>query len=186
MAQEKLSRDAWLAAGFRSLAKDGPKAVQINHLAKELGATKGSFYWHFKDIGDYKGAMLALWLTKVASEVVDDITAQSTPEAKLEALFSNATRPPPPDYGGRKIEPAMRAWALTDEDVAAALAELDALRLGFLKALFDDLGLEGKVLSELAYGAYIGLDDLQSKERIDSTNAFALLKSIVFAMSERK
>jgi AcrR family transcriptional regulator len=179
MAKEKLSKDAWLAAGFRSLAERGPSAVQINLLAKAVGATKGSFYWHFKDITEYKTAMLELWRTKVASEVIDDIAAQTTPEERLDALFSNATRPAPGDFGGQKIETAMRAWALSDAQVAAALAELDALRLAFLETLLDDQGMDGAVLSELIYGAYIGLDDLQSKGRANNVTALAALKTMI-------
>lgn len=179
MANEKLSKEAWLAAGFQSLAENGPASVQINLLAKKLGATKGSFYWHFKDIAEYKSDMLALWRTKVATEVIDDVVAQKTPDRQLDALFENATRPAPEEYGGRKIEPAMRAWALADNDVGEALAELDALRLSFLKSLLDARGLDGTVLSELIYGAYIGLDDLQSKDRANSTHALAALRQLL-------
>jgi AcrR family transcriptional regulator len=181
MVKEKLSKDAWLAAGFRSLADSGPSAVQIKSLSQKLGTTKGSFYWHFKDLSEYKSAMLGLWRTKVANDVIDDITAQQTPAEQLEAVFANATRPAPEEYGGQKIETAMRAWALADPDVEIALAELDAVRLSFLKTLLDDQGLDGKVLSELIYGAYIGWDDLNSKGRVDSANALTVLKSMILA-----
>ena len=186
MAKEKLSKETWLAAGFQSLAENGPASVQINLLAQKLGATKGSFYWHFKDIADYKSDMLALWRTKVASDVIADINAQNTPEQQLDALFENAARSAPEDYGGRKIEPAMRAWALADDDVAQALAELDALRLSFLKGLMDARGLDGAVLSELIYGAYIGLDDLQSKDRANSTKALAALRQMILTTGLEK
>ena len=186
MAKEKLSKETWLAAGFRSLADSGPSAVQIKSLSQKLGATKGSFYWHFKDLSEYKSAMLELWQTKVASDVIEDITAQQTSAEQLDALFANATRPAPQEYGGQKIESAMRAWALSDQDVGAALAELDALRLSFLKGLLDDRGLDGQVLSELIYGAYIGLDDLQSKGRANSINALAALKLMILTAKGTK
>jgi len=50
MTTEKLSPNDWIAAGFHTLANDGPKALQIKILAERLKATKGSFYWHFKDL----------------------------------------------------------------------------------------------------------------------------------------
>ena len=181
MGKEKLSKDAWLAAGFKSLAERGPSAVQINVLAKALGATKGSFYWHFKDISEYKAAMLMLWRSKVASEIIEDISAQQSPEEQMDALFANAARPAPEDYGGHKIEPAMRAWALSDTDVAIALAELDTLRLSFLKSFLDGQGFDGDTLSELIYGAYIGLDDLQSKGRASNVKALDALKALILA-----
>lgn len=181
MEKEKRSKETWLAAGFRSLAENGPSAIRINALAKALGATKGSFYWHFKDISAFKADMLALWVTKVAGDVIEDITTQQTSEDQLDALFVNATRAAPDEFGGRTIETAMRAWALSDNDVAEALAELDKQRLSFLKSLLDQLGLDGSVLSELIYGAYIGLDDLHSKGRADNIAAHAALKSMILA-----
>jgi AcrR family transcriptional regulator len=181
MTKEKLSKETWLAAGFRSLAESGPSAIRINALAKILGATKGSFYWHFKDISVFKADMLALWVIKVASDVIEDITTQQTPEDQLDTLFANATRAAPDEFGGRKIETAMRAWALADGDVAEALAELDRQRLSFLKSLLDDLGLDGSVLSVLIYGAYIGLDDLQAKGRVNNEAAHVALRSMILA-----
>lgn len=186
MSKEKLSKETWLAAGFRSLADNGPAAIQINSLAQKLGATKGSFYWHFKDISEFKTAMLELWRTKVASDVIKDVAAQPTPEKQLDALFANAARPAPEDYGGYKLEPAMRAWALADDDVGAALAELDRVRLAFLRTLLDDHGLDGKLLSELIYGAYIGLDDLQSKGRANSFDALDALKRMIRLSNDTK
>ncbi|MFN3661424.1 TetR family transcriptional regulator [Yoonia sp.] len=43
----------WLMAGFRALASHGPSALRAAALARDLGTTKGSFYWHFKDLPDY-------------------------------------------------------------------------------------------------------------------------------------
>ena len=181
MTKEKLTKETWLAAGFQSLAENGPTSIQINLLAKKLGATKGSFYWHFKDMADYKAGMLTLWRSKAATDVIETINAETTPEQQLDALFSTTSQPAPDDYGGRKIEPAMRAWALADDDVRDALAELDGLRLSFLKSLMDARGLDGTVFSELIYGAYIGLEDLQSKDRANSAKALAALKQMILA-----
>lgn len=181
MSKEKLSKDMWVAAGFKALAERGPSALQINLLARELGTTKGSFYWHFKDLADYKAAMLQLWRVKVAAEVIEEVSAQQTPKDRLDALFENARRPAPDDYGGQKIEPAMRAWALSDPDVSAALQKLDELRLSFLETLLKELGLDAKPLAGVLYAAYIGLDDLQSRGRADIGQSLAVLRDMVIS-----
>jgi AcrR family transcriptional regulator len=179
MSKKRLSKEAWIAAGFKSLANNGPASLQINLLAKSLDMTKGSFYWHFKDLAEYKAAMLDLWQVKVAREIIEEVMAEASPERRLDVLFENATRPAPEDYGGQKIEPAMRAWALSDDNVGKALKGIDMQRLAFLKVVLDDLGLNGGVLSELVYASYIGLDDLQSKGRVTMGDALSELKSLI-------
>ena len=45
----RLSRQEWIDAGLKAMARDGVDAVRIERLAAALKVTKGSFYWHFKD-----------------------------------------------------------------------------------------------------------------------------------------
>ncbi len=47
--RRRLSRQDWIDATLRELASVGVRGVSVERLAKDLGATKGSFYWHFKD-----------------------------------------------------------------------------------------------------------------------------------------
>ena len=46
---DKQSKKSWLDAALQALASGGIDQVRIESLAKKLGVTKGSFYWHFKD-----------------------------------------------------------------------------------------------------------------------------------------
>jgi AcrR family transcriptional regulator len=178
---ERLSQEAWVAAGFASLADAGPKAIQVNALATRLGTTKGSFYWHFKDLAAYKSAMLTLWQTKVATEVMAEIPTHDTPRTKLSAVMQAVITPPPDDYGGGRIETAMRAWALSDGDVADALARLDQMRLGFITELLNDLGGGASRFAPLVYAAYIGLDDLASRGHVDAPAGFAVLHDMILS-----
>ena len=57
MPKLRLGPEDWVMAGFRALAADGPQAVRAETLARGLGATKGSFYWHFKDLAALHQAM---------------------------------------------------------------------------------------------------------------------------------
>ena len=184
MKNEKLSREAWVAAGFLSLAEAGPASLKINLLAKRVGATKGSFYWHFKDLKTYKEAMLELWISKVATEVFDEVKMAETKDAKIDILLSNAARPAPEEYGGRKIEPAMRAWSLSDPDVSQALSNLDLLRITFTAEVLKALGIEDEALVHLVYAAYIGLDDLSSKGKADIGLSLNALKKLILSQIE--
>lgn len=165
MTKTRLSKEDWLAAGFRALTEHGPAGLQINLLCKALGTTKGSFYWHFKDLAAYKSEMLTLWQSKVATEIIASVEAAPTAQARLDMLLSEAARPAPEAFGGRRIEASMRAWALSDAAVSAQLACIDAARLAALRQVLTDAGHGTPGLAELVYGTYIGLDDLTARGR---------------------
>src|SRR5215813_10174247 len=56
-----LSVSDWLEAGYTLIAEEGARAVKIERLCQQVGATRGSFYWHFEDIGSYREALVASW-----------------------------------------------------------------------------------------------------------------------------
>lgn len=45
------SRESWVAAGLQALVEGGVEAVAVEPIAKTLGVTKASFYWHFESRG---------------------------------------------------------------------------------------------------------------------------------------
>ncbi len=176
----RLNKEDWLAAGFRALAAEGPGALRAEPLARRLNTTKGSFYWHFKDVPDYKRQMLQLWREKVATEVIDAVEQTPGVAAQLQHLLARAALPPPEQFGGRAIEPAVRAWALTDPDVKAALSEVDAIRTAFVAKLLSEFGLTDPDLPQAIYAVYLGLDDLTAKGSGDiATGLPALMKLVL-------
>ena len=178
-ATPRLTKEDWLAAGFRALAKDGPAALRAEALARGLGTTKGSFYWHFAGVPAFKAAMLALWQQKVASEIIEIVLAEPDPMQRLHVMAREAVRPPPDEFGGRATEPAMRAWALVDADVMAALVLLDQQRLAFLEQLLLGIGQEDAALAQVMYAAYLGLDDLSAKHGLDMAVGLERLMTLV-------
>ena len=56
-----LGADDWVEAAFDAMAEGGIDAVRIEPLAKQLGVTRGSFYWHFADRDRLYLAMLRKW-----------------------------------------------------------------------------------------------------------------------------
>ena len=59
--EDRRTRDHWLRAARLALLHNGPEAVRVEPLARDLGVTKGSFYWHFRDRGALLEALLVEW-----------------------------------------------------------------------------------------------------------------------------
>ncbi len=163
--KKNLTKLDWLQAGFRTLTRNGPSALKAEPLAKSLKVSKGSFYWHFKDIGDFKAAMISHWQQLATADVINQIeTGTSEPEQKLRALIAASTRLPRGDYGGPSSESAIRDWARYEPPIAKTVTEIDQKRLAFTSSLFVEYGqkkTQARQSARLLYSALIGLDTLQ-------------------------
>ena len=123
--------------------------------------------------------MLALWREKVATEIIAEVETASTAESRFDMLWKAAMKPAPELFGGRKIETAMRAWALADSQVGDALAVIAKQRRDFIARLLRDMGLADPHLPDLLYAAYIGLDDLSSRGRVEMEEAFKTMRGLL-------
>ncbi|MGA6960157.1 MAG: helix-turn-helix domain-containing protein, partial [Candidatus Acidiferrales bacterium] len=56
-----LQPDDWVRAAFARLSTEGIESVRIELLARDLGVSKGSFYWHFQDREELLAKMLDRW-----------------------------------------------------------------------------------------------------------------------------
>lgn len=126
-------RTAWIDAGLRALAAGGPDAVRIERLAKQLGATRGSFYWHFADRDALLQALLETWERRSVAEVVDHVEGRGgDARARLRRLFALASV----DTNLLAVDLAVRDWARRDPAVAERLRRVDNGRMAYLRELF--------------------------------------------------
>ena len=51
---DRLTKSDWIDHGLRTLANDGPNALKVGPMATTLKVSRGSFYWHFRDIADFR------------------------------------------------------------------------------------------------------------------------------------
>lgn len=140
-AREKVTRldaAAWIAAGFEALATDGVDAVRVEPLAKTLGITKGSFYWHFADRRALLDAMLEAWTEGRIAAIREQAAGRDKPAAVLRSLADLYTRHA--NVRGLSIELAIRALARGDEVAAKAVRSVDRERLRHVGDLFAALG----------------------------------------------
>jgi len=64
---DRLTKADWIRHGLRTLATDGPNALKVGPMAARLKVSRGSFYWHFEDIAEFRSLLLRTWPKVVAS-----------------------------------------------------------------------------------------------------------------------
>jgi len=160
MSRTVLSSEDWIKAAFRALTKGGPQAMKVEPIARELGVSKGSFYWHFAGLPALKTAMLDYWQQAATDEVIFAIDQiKGTHADKLSALINQAAQTPS-DVGGASAEPAIYDWARYDNEVARAVKAVDQKRLAYLTSLFED-----RLNAEVFYAAFLGLSYSNSEPK---------------------
>src|SRR5689334_8256798 len=75
----RMSAEDWASRSIDVLVAEGIEAITINRLCREFGVTRGSFYWHFKDLDDLKEAMAAQWRTRTREALRELGTLQDLP-----------------------------------------------------------------------------------------------------------
>ncbi|SEO79254.1 regulatory protein, tetR family [Salinihabitans flavidus] len=171
---QRLTPEAWLAAGLTALEVDGPTALRAESLARGLGTTKGSFYWHFADLPDFHARLLAHWADIATARFAALAQEGETAIARLRGLGRAALDAP--------AEPALRAWALDHRGASRTLAEVDAARQAMLAALLAELGLSNPELARILYAARIGMADLSARDGQTGEEAMATLIDLVLAL----
>src|SRR5260221_12707598 len=88
----RLTRDDWITAALAAIADGGLAAVGVEPLAARLGATKGSFYWHFKNRDALLEAAIRRWEKETTTDVVAEITtAHAAPASQSRRLVASVT-----------------------------------------------------------------------------------------------
>lgn len=166
-----LGPNDWLLAGFRALVQGGHGAIRAEALARELNATKGSFYWHFKDLRDFQMRMLSLWRDSATHAIADKVQfAILKPRDRVLFLMELVSQEPSPAVGGPGIEPAIRAWSMVEPWVADYQRAIDEERLMITAKLFKEVGLSKKAALRAAQSIYallIGAEVLRMSQPFD-------------------
>lgn len=149
-----LTQQTWIEAATDVLVDQGIDHVRVDVLATQLGVTRGSFYWHFRDREDLLRRVLQAWRDRATVALTRRLES-ARPDAR-EQLHDAASLP----FRGRaaakaaRIELAIRAWARRDEMARAAVDEADAARLAHHERIFAALGFTGDEARARAFLTY--------------------------------
>jgi AcrR family transcriptional regulator len=149
-----LSREAWTEAATGVLVDQGIDHVRVDVLARQLGVTRGSFYWHFGSREELLRSVLQAWrdsatvqLTRRLEQASDDPHEQLRDVLSLPQRGRSAAR-------AARIELAIRAWARRDDMARLAVDEADAARIGYIAQIFSSLGFAIAVARQRAFITY--------------------------------
>jgi len=153
-ARPSLTPESWIEAATEVLVDQGIDHVRVDVLANQLGVTRGSFYWHFRDREDLLRRVLQAWRERATEQLTRRLaTARSDPHEQLHDVISLPFRGRAAARAAR-IELAIRAWARRDAMARQAVDEADASRLGYHEQVFAALGFAADEARQRAFILY--------------------------------
>lgn len=153
-AKRRLGADDWAAAALAAIGEGGLAAVAVEPLATRLGATKGSFYWHFPNRDALVVAALHRWERESTERVITEMDTEPDPFVRLRRLFGSVTEA----TTGSGVELALRA-SFDHPRVTPVLHRVTARRIGYVTDLFVAQGFPpeaARYRGLLAMSAYVG------------------------------
>lgn len=150
----RLSADDWAQAALDVIAADGVSSVAVEPLARRLGVTKGSFYWHFPSRDALLKSALTRWEQVELEEVFSQLEAIDDPRLRMRELF-------------RRVAHEVRSHVIYSELVKAldhpivqpVMQRVSKRRLDYLILAFRQVGMpkgEAQHRAHLTYAAYVG------------------------------
>ncbi len=150
----RLTADDWAQAALDLIAEQGVASVAVEPLARRLGVTKGSFYWHFPSRDALLVAALERWEKVEQETVFGKLEAIPDPSLRLRALFEVVAH----EYKSHVIYSELLK-ALDHPAVQPVIGRVSQRRLDYLTASFRQAGLtrtQAQHRARLAYAAYVG------------------------------
>lgn len=151
----------WEYAALNLMAEKGINAVGVEPLARRLGITKGSFYWHFSSRDELLNRALARWITE-DEEIIARARGQNLPPRDRLADFIRRT-------SRRNLTHRVYAALCACPDhpqVCRVLERITRRRMDFLAGALTEMGMgprQARHRARLTYTAYLGFLQLEAQ-----------------------
>jgi AcrR family transcriptional regulator len=165
MDSNRLSRDDWMRAARLALLRAGANGVRVELLARALKVTKGSFYWHFRDLAALKAALLAEW--EAESELLTEALGEADGLRRLIAALTE--RVVASERGEVPSDAAIFRWAAIDPAIVERVDRAEAERIALIRRL-----ARRPEVGDLFYTAYLGYI-LRRRHAPDADAQFSIL-----------
>jgi AcrR family transcriptional regulator len=156
----RLTARAWIDFALRMLAHGGVEALKADVLARKLGVSRGSFYWHFSDLAAFHDKVIERWRETTTEAIIADLEHFGTAEERLTALLRRA-------FGHSAVlEVHMRTWAENNAAARRAVSEVDRRRREYIERMLVEAGIASPLAAtraQLLYWSYLGAALSRSK-----------------------
>jgi len=164
--RNQLQRFDWLRTALDIFVAEGIDAVRITRLAADLGVTRGSFYWHFRNREDLINSLVSYWKDKNTAAITESM-AQATSLADgifrfFETCIDAALFDP-------RLDLALREWARRSASIHALVASEDQARIDALCAFYERFDYpmpQALIRARVLYYSQIGFYALGTSESL--------------------
>jgi AcrR family transcriptional regulator len=180
-----LQPDDWIRAAFARLAAEGIEAVRIELLARDLGVSKGSFYWHFQDREELLAKMFERW-EKDENDWLDETVITPKAAARWARFVHRCT-----DLQLARLESAMRTWSRRDERIAARISAIEKKRIAHIAGVLRAIGFVAPAAeswAEITLLVYLGWLDRATRDlefQVSGRTLDEFFSDLILAASDR-
>lgn len=156
--KQRLSAEDWENAALELLAQEGVSAVAVEPLAKRLGVTKGSFYWHFPTRDALLEAALKRWENDDRGDVMSRVEVIPDPRDRLRQLIRLTSR----TLRTHRVMSALLN-SIDHPLVGPVIGRINEQRLKYVTETFVDAGMDAVTAghrARLTYTSYVGFMQL--------------------------
>ena len=164
-----LSAEDWEKEALELIAEQGVQAVAVEPLARRMGITKGSFYWHFSSREALLEQALNRWEEHDSRNLSKALGEIDHPRDRLESFFRRV--------GKEKLTHEVYSElcaAAGHPQVEPVLERVAQRRMGHLCAAFEELGMDAVIArsqARLTYSVYLGFLQLQRQHQTPSLSS---------------
>lgn len=164
-----LSAADWEQEALRVIAEQGVTSVAVEPLARRMGITKGSFYWHFSSRESLLEQALLGWEEHDARNLTSSLGELDGPRDRLISFFRRVSRE------GLTHEVYSALCAAADHpQVKPLLDRVAARRMSHIAQAFTELGMDEAVAehhARLTYSVYLGFLQLQRQSQVPALSS---------------
>lgn len=164
-----LSADDWAREALELIAERGVQALAVEPLARRMGITKGSFYWHFSSRESLLERALSRWEEHDSRNLNSSLGEIDHPRDRLVSFFRRV--------GKEKLTHEVYSElcaASGHPQVEPVLERVAERRMKHLSLAFEELGMHphtARNQARLTYSVYLGFLQLQRQHQTPSLSS---------------
>ena len=176
--KNRMSREDWLRGALELLSTTGVQGLKVVPLAKYLGVTSGSFYWHFKNRRDLYDALMDYWELEMTDAAIEAAKGfEGSPEERIWHLMEQVM-----SSGMARLDLAFWHWSQSDVDARRIFKRVLKKRFSFAAWMFSEAGfseeqakIRGRMMVVYMMGESTLIPDSMAKRKESLKLKYAVL-----------